>query len=352
MEYLGLDCHKQYSIACKFDDETGEIQHVRLNNRRLEFETLFSSRKPRRVVLEAGRSAYMIYDIIEDLVPEIVMANPLQVKAIAWAVVKTDKVDAEMLTRLLRADVVPAVHIRARGNRQVLNVLRQRLFWVKVRTMTKNRIHALIDRQSEAVRESKPRKTDLFEGSGRSWLNQLQLPPPEATLLKDLLAMLDFLHQEIKQSNRRVEELFQSDPIAQRLATIPGLGKFLAVLIRAEVDRLDRFTHEAKFHAYCGLVPTVASSGEKTFSGRLVRGCNQWLKWALIEAVLPAVHSDPAIQRRYRRLADRKPANIAKAATARHLATLVYKIWRQNREYTIQKPLSSNSANRMALKIA
>jgi transposase len=352
MEYIGLDCHKQYSIACKFDDETGELQHLRLNNHRAEFEKLFSSSVPRRVVLEAGRAAYAIYDTIADLVPEVLMANPLQVKAIAWAVVKTDKVDAETLNKLLRADVVPTVYIRSQENRRGLYVLRQRQFWVKVRTMTKNRIHALIDRQSETIRESKPRRKDLFTGVGRRWLNQLQLPAPESTLLKDLLAMLDFLDRQIKQSDKLVSVLFKSDPIAQRLATIPGIGQFLAVLIRAEVDDIKRFPSDKKFHAYCGLVPTIASSADKTYHGRLIRGCNHWLKWALIEAVIPAVNSDAFIKKRYQSLASRKAHNIAKAGTAKQIATLVYKIWRQNRVYSPEKPLPGNSTKRMALKIA
>ena len=71
MEYIGLDVHKQYSVACKLNDETGEIEHNRLNNSRTEFEKLFSSCDSPKVVLEAGRSFYMVYDTIEDLVSDI-----------------------------------------------------------------------------------------------------------------------------------------------------------------------------------------------------------------------------------------------------------------------------------------
>jgi transposase len=352
MEYIGLDVHKQYSVACKLNDETGEIKHSRLNNSRTDFEALFSGSASPRVVLEAGRSSYMVYDTIEDLVSDIQMANPSQVKAIAWAAVKTDKVDAETLAKLLKADIIPTSYIRSRPNRAILYQLRQRMFFVKLRGMVKNRIHALLDRQSEEVRSSKPKVSDLFGKLGRSWLDDLKLPGTESRLLKEMLSLLDFLVEQSRKSDKQVNDLFRQDPVAQRLATIPGIGKFLSVLIRAEIDDIDRFRDESRLYSYAGLAPTTSSSGGKTHHGKLIKSCNGWLKWALIEAVSPATKSSFILKNRYTKLARHKPNNVAKAATARMLLTLVYKIWKQKRVYTKEKPYSGNQPHRAALKIA
>jgi transposase len=43
------------------------------------------------------------------LVHRVVIANPLQVRAIAWAKVKTDKINAAMLARLHAAKFLPKV---------------------------------------------------------------------------------------------------------------------------------------------------------------------------------------------------------------------------------------------------
>ncbi len=231
MEHIAFDVHKQYSLACLFDDRTGEVKHQRLDNSRRQFEEFFSHCQAPRVVLEAGRSSYMVYDLIEDLASEIQMANPLQVKAIAWAVVKTDKVDAETLCKLLRANVVPTTYVRSRQNRELLNCLRQRLYYVKMRTMLKNRIHALVDRQSEEIRRSRPVASDLFGKAGREWLGSLPLASAtEKMLLDDMLALSDQLGELIKASNRLVYRLCKEDPIANRLRTIPGIGLFLALV--------------------------------------------------------------------------------------------------------------------------
>jgi hypothetical protein len=50
-------------------------------------------------------------------------------------------VDARILADLLRGRLVPSVHIVGRESRQIKEVLRQRCFFVRQRTMLRNRIH-------------------------------------------------------------------------------------------------------------------------------------------------------------------------------------------------------------------
>jgi len=349
MEYMGLDVHKQYSVACVFNEESGGTEHYRLMNSRAEFQKLFSLHPEAKVVMEAGRSSYMVYDTIEDLVSDIQMANPLKVKAIAWAVVKNDKVDAETLSKLRRADVVPQSYLRNKENRELLYLLRQRMFFVKVRTMVKNRIHSLVDRQPEGVRASKPEVSDLFGNKGKQWLRSLKLSPAEARMLNEMLAMLDFLDAEIASSNRLLYKVIKEDPIAKRLATIPGIGIFYALLIRAEIGDINRFPDDSKLIAYAGLAPSLDESGGKSFHGRLPHQCNHWLKWALIEAVYPAIRKELWLKNRHSRIARQKDYNTAKVATARLLMTLVYRIWKSERVYSQEKPLQGKSKKRMAL---
>ena len=75
------------------------------------------------------------------------LAHPLKVHAIAEARIKTDRIDSATLTHLLRCDLVPQAYVRAKELRTAQHVLRQRMFFVRLRTMVKNRIHVLIDRQ-------------------------------------------------------------------------------------------------------------------------------------------------------------------------------------------------------------
>lgn len=91
-----------------------------------------------KAVLEAGYGWGPIYDWIGEAAEEVVLAHPLKVRAIADAKIKTDRLDSEMLARLLRADLIPeAYYASSKEVRAKKRVLRQRMFLVRVRTMVK-----------------------------------------------------------------------------------------------------------------------------------------------------------------------------------------------------------------------
>jgi transposase len=58
-----------------------------------------------------------------------------------------------------------------------------------------------------------------------------------------------------------------------RTQTIPGLGRFLSVLVVHEIGTIRRFASPAKLCAYAGLVPSVHASGGKV-SKRIAFGGN------------------------------------------------------------------------------
>lgn len=78
----------------------------------------------------------------------------------------------------------------------------------------------------------------------------------------------------------------------KRLITLPGIGKFFARLMAAEIDGVERFTNPKKLAGYASLVPSTYSSGGKVWNGRIIKGGNKWLRWSFIEAVIPAIRCD------------------------------------------------------------
>jgi len=65
-----------------------------------------------QVVIESTTNAWHVYDLLEPLVEKVVVANPIKVKQIACARVKTDKKDTLILTYLLAAHLA----VCRRGN--------------------------------------------------------------------------------------------------------------------------------------------------------------------------------------------------------------------------------------------
>ena len=331
--YIGVDYHKKFSYGTIMT-ETGEIiKQGRFANHPNSVTSFLGEHAGSccSAVLEATRNWTVMHDWLEELVDEVTLAHPLKVKAIAEAKIKTDKIDATTLAHLLRCNLIPAAHVRSAQARILTNLLRHRMFLVRLQTMTKNRIHVLLDRHP--LIRSERSATELFTKMGIAWLKQLQLPKYGRYILDSEVALLEHLQDQIKQADRWLACVGRKDPRVKHLMSIPGIGRAFALLIVCEIDDVRRFATDKKLHAYAGLVPSTHSSGGRTFHGQIIRGGNKYLRWAMVEAVWPAIQKDVQLNAYYHRIAKRKGANPAKVATARRLLTIVYKVLKEDREY-------------------
>ncbi|MFW6189257.1 MAG: IS110 family transposase [Planctomycetota bacterium] len=334
MLYAGLDVHMESSHVTVMD-ESGKVIRRRSipSTREAIHRQLDGNGESVKAVMEATRGWGPIYDWLEEVCQEVLLAHPLKVRAIAEARIKTDKIDSETLAHLLRADLVPEAYAPSRPVRAVKRVLRQRLFLVRVRTMLKNRIQALL--RSHAV--ERPSFSDLYGKAGMKWLGSVELPYPDGELLGEDLALLEVLNERIESTEQLIEKLSEGDAAVRWLKSIPGIGRFLSVLIRYEVDDIGRFRNPKKFASYTGLVPSTYASGGRRYHGRLTKQGNKWLRWALIEAVWPAIRVAPDLRRYYERIKRRHGSKTARAATARKIAHLVWHVWTEEREYEVRR---------------
>lgn len=335
MKYIALDCHKQYDHATMIDSETGEIKNKRLAHIKGEFSEFIGNGACTRMVIESCRDWSRSYELSKDLVEEVILAHPLKVKAIASAKIKTDKIDSQILAKLLMADLIPQAHLRKGENRVKQRVIRHRAFMVVMRTRVKSRIHSLVDNQilTAEVLDTKPK--DLFSKKGMEWLISLDWTADDRALIDSHLRVMDNLNQEISSTNEMVRQIYDKDIDAKLLATIPGIGVTLATLISTEIDGIERFSSSSKLCSYSGLIPSTHSSAGKTYHGRITSEGNRWLRWALVEAVVPASYGNAKIKDRLDGFRERKGANVAKTAMARWLLKVVYHVLKERRPYIV-----------------
>ena len=109
MRFVGLDLHKQ-EIEAAMVDESGKLLHRERFACTRESLEMFARKhlQNARVAVEATFHTWPIVALLEPLVQEVVISNPLRTKAIAQAKIKTDKVDALVLAQLLRCDYLGA----------------------------------------------------------------------------------------------------------------------------------------------------------------------------------------------------------------------------------------------------
>ena len=333
--FIGIDYHKAYSVYNVLDVQGESLGQGRIDHAHPEDFSALVRRWPGcRVVFEAGMNWHWLFEILErELSSErIVLANPFKTRIIAEAQIKTDKVDARILADLLRGKLVPSVHIVGRESRQIKEVLRQRCFFVRQRTMLRNRIHRLLGAQHEV---KLPQCSDLFGRKGLSFLEKLELPAPARLLLTQQLALLKELAVRIHEDEKALEGLLQESPALNYVRSLPGMGPILAAVVVSEIDGIERFPSAQKLCGYAGLCPSTHSSGGKTFQGKLLRHCNKWLRWAFVEAAWVAIGCSAYFGDFYKRKrALGKKPGLAILATARLMARITWQLLTQRRAYT------------------
>lgn len=184
MFYLGVDQHKKYSQIGVINEQGNRVMSCRLGNTKEGFKSLITRlNQPCKSVLEAGYSWGIVYDILNELGTQPTLAHALKVKAIAAAKIKTDTIDSYTLADLLRANLIPPVYVPTKEVRHQKDILRQRCWLVKLRTMIKNRIHQILARN-----HIQPGFSDLFGIAGRKYLNSITLKQPDENLLRQHLS--------------------------------------------------------------------------------------------------------------------------------------------------------------------
>ncbi|HEX5807235.1 MAG TPA: transposase [Anaerolineales bacterium] len=137
--YMALDIHKKYCVIAGVDREGRVVlQAVRVEHVDLEGWLKKSLRSTDHVVLESTTNAWHVYDLLSPLVERVVVANPIKVKQIAQARVKTDIRDTLILARLLAANLVPEVWVPPAHVREMRQLLSQRRQLVETHTQAVN----------------------------------------------------------------------------------------------------------------------------------------------------------------------------------------------------------------------
>lgn len=330
MVYFGFDHHKRWTQAVAIDRSDKILREGRVSNDTKSLERFLSGLpKPWKGVVEAGPTWGWIYDTLMALGVEMVVANPMQVRAIAEAKIKNDKIDARILAHLLRGELIPTVYVPKEEIRAQKMLWRERIYFVRMQTRLKNRMHRLLTHYHVEV----PEFSDLFGLAGRKFLSQLQLPDPGNKILSAELRLLDNYQLQLKEVYGWAEAATREHPYRSHLETLPGFGKIFASITALEVDSIERFPNPGKLASYCGLVPSLYSSGGKIWHGGLGKSGNHWLKWAFIEAAWTAIRKSASFRLQYQRLRQKKIPQVAIAACARRLCEIAYYVMKERRAY-------------------
>ena len=324
--FVGVDLHKHFAVVAAVDAQQQLVlkpsSRIALDDWPAWAATHLAPQDA--VVVEATSNAWWCYDIVAPVVGRAVVANPLQVKWIAAAAVKTDKHDAVKLAKLLAANLIPEVWVPPTHVRELRALLAHRQALVKQQTAAKNRLHSLLHRHHLT-----PPAGDLFAAQNRAWWADLAVSSSERLRAHHDVATLAQLQGQLAAVEGELAGLSQSAPwctAAPFLIQLPGFALVSAMTVLAAIGDISRFPAARQLVGYAGLGAGVHDSGEAHHAGPLTKQGRRDLRRVLIEAAWSAVATHPHWKQEFVRLCRRKPEGVAIVAIAHKLLVAVWHV--------------------------
>jgi len=324
---VGIDQGDVWSHLCELDSAGQLVGRERIRTTRTAYDKRFGGSSSRRLVLEVGPHSPWSSRLLEELGHEVIVANPRRVKLIAQADRKTDRVDAETLARLGRADPALLAPIRHgaesfQRDRALLTV-REGLVRSRARLIVQAR--GLVKSVGERLPAS---STPAFPRRVREAGLDGLLPG-----LSVLLEVVDVLSERIRRLDQDIEHACeQRYPQTRLLRQVPGVGPITALAYVLKVEDPTRFAKSRDAGPFFALVPRERSSGDRRLQLRIPPRGDARVRRLLVQAaqyILGRFGPDSDL-RRFGLAAERGGKQAKKravVAVARKLAVLLHRLW-------------------------
>jgi transposase len=330
--YLALDIHKYYSVVAGVNFE-GQVvlEPVRIEHADLEGWLKKHIQPTDFVVIESTTNAWHIYDLLEPLAEKVLVANPIKVKQIAQARVKTDIRDTLILARLLAANMVPDIWVPPAHVRNLRYLLSQRRHLVGMHTATVNRMHSVAHRHH--LNHPKGKR---FNEKNTRWQQDNALSDSEQFQLELDMSTKEHLAEQAEKISKKLAKMSHQKPWAESmmyLMQLPGFGVITGMSVLAAIGDITRFETPKHLVSYSGLNSGLEQSGMKLRGKKITKEGRKDLRWAMVEVARRAVKSDPLWTHRFIELCRRMHKNQAIVAIARRLLELVWYVLSRKQPY-------------------
>src|SRR5262245_28906012 len=162
-----------------------------------------------------------------------------------------------------------------------------------------------------------------------------RLPDLARQVLQVLAGQIEQLAAAVAAIEKQLMAWHKSNPVSQRLASVPGIGPIIATALAATVVEPSGFRSGREFAAWLGLVPRQNSTGGKHRLGGISKRGNPYLRRLLINGASAnllrskATNADPWVIG----LRRRRPPLVVAVALANKTARIAWAVMHRHENY-------------------
>lgn len=333
--HCAVDLHGNNGFYGIVDEKGRKVFSKRLPNC---IDTVLKTLEPYReqlengVVVESTFNWYWLVDGLNENGYRPRLANPAAMQQYNGLKETDDETDTFFLTELSRLSILPEGYIYPKEERPVRDLLRRRLLLVRQMTAHILSFQNLVAREcgehisANQIRKLWPAQVDQFFDDSRL-----------ALMGRTNIETIRFLADRIREIEKTVLAEAKLRPEFEKLMTVPGIGKILALTIMLETGDINRFKKVGNYCSYSRCVKSSRSSNEKKKGENNRKNGSRYLNWAYIEASNFMRRYCPESKRWYQRKASRSNQVVATKALASKICKACYFIMRDQVDFDVKK---------------
>jgi transposase len=323
---VGVDLHKDTLTACVFCGCCGEhsFQKIACKCRRQIAAYFAALPRPHTVAIESVGFYRWLWEMLEPIVENLVLADATQARALAGRRLKTDREDALNIAQLLAAGRLPTSYAPPLEVQWLRDLTRHRNGFSRQHARVLHRVKSIMNANNRPgpARMRSDGLVRYLKAQGA------KLPARHVEMLWQCVDALTLTERQMDQVERAIGETIRRERFREVypiLTSFPGVGMIVAATVIAEIGEFKRFTDGKAIGRYAGLNPRVYASGGKQRTGHIAKTGSPDLRWILQQAAWTAIRTDDGVRRVFLRVAKRSGRKAAAVAIARKILTWMHR---------------------------
>jgi transposase len=319
---VGIDLHRDTLTACVFCGCCGEVAFPKIacKCRKQIAEYFAALARPHTVAIESVGFYRWLWEMLEPIVQDLVLADATQARALAGRRIETDREDALNIAQLLAAGRLPTCYAPPLEVQWLRDLTRHRNGFSRQHARVLHRVKSIMNANNRPgpARMRSDALVRYLKAQGP------KLPARHVEMLWHCVDALTLTERQMDQVERSIGEALRRERFQEVyaiLTSFPGVGTITAATVIAEVGDFQRFTDGKAIGRYAGLNPRVYASGGKQRIGHIAKTGSRDLRWILQQTAWTAIRCDEAVRRVFLRLAKRSGRKAAAVAIARKMLT-------------------------------
>ena len=352
MNFIGIDLHTN-RFTCCYRDERSSVENPAkgriIKTYDLDTEGLAAFFRTLTgdtyVLVEAAITTFCFARLIKDRVKEVFIANTYELKQVSLARCNTDKIDADKLCRILKAQIlsgeqlVAPVVVPPEEIQDLRGLFSTCRLYQKQKTQLKNRIHSLLKERLHGFTQE-----EIFDKRNREHIRTISPGTAMHFQVSQLLERLEREEADIEELKNQI--LLRAEPFMAQielLTSMKGVSVFIAIAIIADIIEVSRFKNAKAFTSYLRSAPKVSNSNTSvSIKGTNKKG-RKLSATLLTQSLNHVMDSSLKLRRWYDRLCEYKKPGLVRTGLRRRILAEIFQMLKKG-EYHYGRDAKNHGA--------